>query len=147
LADYLDPARGGYLVDDAGRRGSLAAGAAFVVAGDLNADPLDGDSTDGAIRQLLSHPLVDSATTPASRGGPEKSSQRAAANAAHQGNPAHDTADFGRVGHLRVDYVLPSKNLATVAAGVFWPASDEAGHALVRASDHRLVWLDVRGKP
>jgi hypothetical protein len=27
---------------------------------------------------------------------------------------------------------------------VFWPPPDAAGASLVEASDHRLVWVDVR---
>ena len=62
-----------------------------------------------------------------------------------QGDPALDTADFSErgPGNLRVDYVLPSRQLTIAAAGVYWPASDDPGYPLVQASDHRLVWVDV----
>jgi uncharacterized cupin superfamily protein len=39
--------------------------------------------------------------------------------------------------------LLPSANITVRSCGVFWPAADEAGHSLVNASDHRLVWLDI----
>ena len=59
VADYLTPAAGGYIHDDAGRYGGLPEGARFVVLGDMNADPSDGDSVDSAIRRLLDNPAVD----------------------------------------------------------------------------------------
>ena len=46
-------------------------------------------------------------------------------------------------GNLRVDYVLPSAGLKVTGAGVFWPVEGEPGAALIDASDHRLVWVDV----
>ena len=46
-------------------------------------------------------------------------------------------------GNLRVDYVLPSAGLEITGAGVFWPVEGEPGAALIGASDHRLVWVDV----
>jgi hypothetical protein len=47
-----------------------------------------------------------------------------------------------------VDYVLPSKNLRILDAGVFWPLSTDPLFRLVGVfpfptSDHRLVWVDV----
>ena len=75
-------------------------------------------------------------------------------NADHEGNPAFDTADFGESfvggpGNLRVDYVLPSKNLRIQDAAVFWPTTSDPLFPLVGtfpfpSSDHRLVWVDVR---
>ena len=145
-ADYVHLERSAYLYDDRGQRGGLPAGAKFVIAGDMNADPHDGDSTAGAILQLTRHPLIHAEPIPASRGGPEQSRLQGQVNLQHKGDPAHDTADFGagNVGNLRVDYVLVSRTLSPLACGVFWPASDEAGHALVKSSDHRLVWADVQ---
>ncbi len=51
-ADYLDPRRSSYIYDDAGAKGGLAPGDRFVIAGDLNADPVDGDSSSKAIRTV-----------------------------------------------------------------------------------------------
>ena len=147
FADYVEPSRSQYLYDDNGNRGGLRRGSHFVIAGDLNADPLDGASQDRAVRQLLDHPLIQSEPAPTSRGGLEASRLRAGPNQKHRGSPAHDTSDFGQTGNLRVDYVLPSRSLRVVRSGVFWPSSKEAGHDLVGASDHRLVWADVLVKP
>ncbi len=142
-ADYVEPARAGYLVDDRGQAGGLRSDARFVIAGDLNADPVDGDSAPGAIEQLLAHPLVDASMVPRSEGGIEAAT-RGAANASHRGDPAHDTGEFGeRVGNMRIDYLLPSRGISVREARVHWPRSDEPGHAEVLASDHRLVWIDI----
>jgi hypothetical protein len=43
-ADYITPGRSGYIYDDAGTFGGLKPGELFVIAGDQNSDPLDGDS-------------------------------------------------------------------------------------------------------
>ncbi|WP_409468914.1 endonuclease/exonuclease/phosphatase family protein [Streptomyces sp. HC307] len=142
-----------YLYDDKGVRGGLRPGARFVIAGDQNADPYDGDSYGDAIRQLLDHPAVNlPATPPSSAGGVEAARLQGGANTAHTGNPAYDTADFSDTapGNLRVDYVIPSKGLTPVSNGVFWPTSDDPLYRLVGSgwpvptSDHRLVWQDVR---
>ena len=118
-------------------------GAHFVIAGDLNADPVDGDSTNRAILQLLQHPRVQAEPIPTSRGGREKSVIDGEANAQHRGDASCDTGDFAdaRSGNLRIDYVLPSRSLKIVESGVFWPSSDDPAHPLVAASDHRLVWV------
>ena len=149
-ADYIDPERSGYIVDDRGERGGLASDADFVIAGDLNADPLDGDSYPGTIAQLLEHPLVSKHPLPRGDGGAEQARLQGGANASHRGDPAFDTADFNDdgPGNLRIDHVLPSRGLATTGAGVFWPTSDDPLFRLVGtfpfpSSDHRLVWVDV----
>lgn len=144
-ADYIDPQRSGYLVADDGRRGGLPEDGRFIIAGDLNADPVDGDSTKSAIQQLLAHRLINSSFQPTSRGATKKAEADGGANRQHQGPAEQDTTDFDdrNAGNLRLDYVLPSKNLKVLAGGVFWPSVGEPGHNLVQASDHRLVWLDV----
>ncbi len=147
-ADYIDPNKSAYLVDDQGRAGGLTRGAKFVIAGDLNADPHDGDAYPGAIAQLLEHPLIDSQTVPASSGGEQQSALQGGVNRRHQGAARHDTGDFPdedrSPGNLRMDYVLPSRTLIVTGAGVFWPSPEEPEFAWVDASDHRLVWIDVQ---
>jgi len=175
----------------------------FVVAGDLNADPLDGDRFDpdpvaftgrkkvdlavmvsrptfsitgarqrvsdgrgvadfygagvvldapNAAAQLVLHPQLWRERRDGSPGGVAAARRQGGANADHQGNPAADTADWadgpGGPGNLRVDYVLPSADLAVAGGGVLWPTPDEpllgVDLATVEAaSDHRLVWVDV----
>ncbi len=153
-ADYIGPgrARSQYIYDDAGRFGGLEPGAEFVIAGDLNSDPLDGDSIPGSAQQLIEHPLINTRVTPSSEGAVEQAALQGGANATHLSDPAFDTADFLDVpgpGNLRADYVLPRKNMQIAGAGVYWPLSDDPDFAPVGvfpfpSSDHRLVWIDVR---
>lgn len=149
-ADYILPARSGYIYDDNGVAGGLTPGEPFVIAGDQNSDPFDGDSIPGAIQQLLDHPQVNSKMTPSSQGAVEQSLLQGGANLAHVSDPAFDTADFadGTPGNLRADYVLPQKRMRIASAGVFWPLSSDPLFALVGvfpfpSSDHRLVWVDA----
>ncbi len=159
-ADYITPGRTSrYIYDDEGVRGGLRPGGLFVVAGDQNSDPLDGDSIRGSIQQLLDHPLVNTKVTPSSEGGPYWAEVQDALNDTHRSDPAYDTADFcdtavpppcSGPGNLRADYVLPRKNLRIVGAGVFWPDGGDPLRYLtgtgfpVPSSDHRLVWVDLR---
>ncbi|PSK91845.1 endonuclease/exonuclease/phosphatase family protein [Murinocardiopsis flavida] len=145
-ADYVRFGKSRYIYDDEGRRGGLKPGARFVVAGDLNADPLDGDGRPEGIRGLLESPRVTD-PRPASEGGPEAAERQGGANADHKGDPANDTADFGddpAPGNLRVDYVLPSRGTRVESGGVFWPTADDPLARLNAVSDHHMVWLDVR---
>ena len=144
-ADYVDPKRSAYIYDDSGTHGGLTDNAKFIIAGDLNADPVDGDSSDKAINQLLKHPMLDASCEPVSRGSTEAGKNQGGKNLQHKGNPASDTGDFNDkyTGNMRIDYVLPSTTLTVVGCGVFWPAADETGHDLIGVSDHRLVWLDI----
>jgi hypothetical protein len=148
-ADYITPGRAGYLYDDAGRRGGLPPGAKFVIAGDQNADPEDGDSTADAILQLLGHPLVQD-PRPSSAGAVEQTRLQGGINLTHSGPPSLDTADFAEPpGNLRVDYVLPRRSLTVLRSAVFWPTTDHPLFRLVGVfpfptSDHKLVWVDVK---
>lgn len=153
-ADYVGPEEDSrYIVDDRGRRGGLDEDAAFVILGDYNADPFDGDSTGNAILQFFDHPAIDFTLAPASFGGAEDSELEGGLNLLHAGSPALDTGDFNPAGpgNLRVDYVLPSKaGLDPVCGGVFWPSTGDETRRLVDdgfpvvSSDHHLVWLDLR---
>jgi len=152
-ADYIIPSHSGYIYDDEGNFGGLEPGAMFVIAGDQNSDPLDGDSIPGAAQQLIEHPLINTKVTPSSEGAVEQTALQDDNNLTHLSDPAFDTADFaeaifGGPGNLRADYVLPRKNLRILDAAVFWPASDDPLFSLVGtfpfpSSDHRLVWIDV----
>jgi hypothetical protein len=158
-ADYVTPGAGDYIYDDRGRRGGLKRGEHFVIAGDQNADPFDGDSTGDPIEQLLDNPRINTSVTPRSPGGPEQAALQGGANATHIGDPAFDTADFadGAPGNLRADYVLPDRRLEIENAFVFWPLSSDPLFPLVGvfdasllpdgngfpSSDHRLVAVDV----
>ncbi|MHC4989363.1 MAG: endonuclease/exonuclease/phosphatase family protein [Planctomycetota bacterium] len=155
-ADYIDtdPDRGAYIVDDAGVRGGLPPESLFVIVGDLNADPHDGDGVPGAAAQLLQHERVSNALTPGSPGGIEQATRQAGVNLDHRGAARFDTSDFNDAtgpGNLRIDYALPCRALTMVAAGVLWPRTTDASFGLVSGStsgrrvdfDHRLVWIDL----
>lgn len=127
-----------YLTDDLGQSGGLPSNAKFVVLGDLNADPKEGDSYNNAIMQLLTDPKINQEIAlgtliPSSNGGLDEGSGA---------DPENDTSFFG----LRIDYVLPSSNINGLSSGVFWPSENEDLYAIVtdrRASDHLLVWVDL----
>ena len=149
-ADYVSPGRSGYIYDDGGGTGGLKPGSSFVIAGDQNSDPLDGDSIPGSIQLLLEHPLVNTKLTPESPGAVQQNALQGGANLVHRSDPRFDTADFSDVapGNLRADYVLPRKNMQLVDAGVFWPLASDPLFRLVGTfpfptSDHRLVWVDT----
>lgn len=145
-AEYVSGNTVNWIRDDRGGTGGLPAGASFVIAGDLNADPKDGDSWPGAIAQLLEHRAINAACVPTSEGAVAAALEQGGSNDRHRGHPAGDTADFsdGEVGNLRVDYVLPSQDLEVTGCGVFWPAPDDDAAGLLEDFDHRLVWVDVR---
>lgn len=143
-SEYLSPGDRDWLCDDQGRCGGLAADARFVIAGDLNNDPVDGDGLHEAIVELLEHPRVLRYATPRSEGGAETAQAYAAKGIAHRGSPQHVTGDFGPgAGAMRLDYVLPSTGFGLKESGVFWPAHDNADAAIADGSDHHLVWVDL----
>jgi hypothetical protein len=160
-ADYISPGHtADYIYDDAGRSGGLHPGEQFVIAGDQNSDPLDGDSIPGSAQQLLEHPFVNAHHTPESAGAPEAALLQGGANTTHRSDPRFDTADFSDVapGNLRADYVLPRKSLRIVDSAVFWPVQADPLFRLTGVfnlvewgpvggfptSDHRLTWTQVR---
>ena len=117
--------------------------ARFVVIGNANLDPADGQGITSAMARFLANPAIQD-PKPASRGA------QIAANPTHKGDPALDTAEWdGEVpGNLRVSYVLPSADWQVTDAGVFWPAPDDPKAALLgddglAAGPHRLVWVDL----
>jgi 3-phytase len=149
LMDYVaGDSSGAYVVDDNGQTGPLATDASFVIAGDLNSDPIDGDGRAEAIRKLLEHPRLAKSPAAKSLGGVEASENSKGANLKHQADPATDTGDFNdrNPGNLRIDFVLPSANVKVLASGVYWPSKSQSAeaNALVSASDHRLVWVDLQ---
>lgn len=128
-ADYINGAN--YIYDDAefaaagdttptNPSGGFTGGEKFVILGDYNADPDEGDSTADAALQFTAEPLINT-IVPTGVGGPDPS----------------DTADF--VGGLRVDYALPSANLTASNAVVYWPNPE----GITSVSDHRLVRVEI----
>ncbi|MEP1587900.1 MAG: endonuclease/exonuclease/phosphatase family protein [Tateyamaria sp.] len=98
----------------------------FVIAGDANLDPVDGEGIKAAITNLLTLPALQD-TIP-------------------QGAAGTDTVDWQDPvpGDLRVDYVLPSVHWRVVDSGVLWPTPDDPmASTVATASRHRLVWVDL----
>lgn len=148
MADYISGGeRAEWIVDDKGQRGGLAPDERFIVFGDNNSDPADGDNSGATgIGQILDlKEICDSKPT----------SKGAVLAAQVEGSPEHknpdeqDTADFSepKPGNLRADYVLPSCNLPQADSGVFWPAEGEELSDLMGSdatSDHHLVWVRLK---
>ena len=117
----------------------------YVMAGNLNLDPNDGDGHRRAFYQLLADgSLQDPA--PSSLGGAEAAAQ-GPPNQGQVGKPDLETADWEEgegPGNLRVDYVLPSSEITVLGSGILWPASDrDFANIVTTASRHRLVWVDI----
>jgi len=115
------------LYDDNGVRGGYSQNEPYLIAGDMNAAPDAPPAYDGinAITQLLSLPNLQDPFAGVARNG---------------------TAQFGDRPPMRIDYLLPSKEIRILDQGVFWPKreEDQAGFELAeKASDHRLVWVDI----
>ncbi|MET1163124.1 MAG: endonuclease/exonuclease/phosphatase family protein, partial [Pseudoxanthomonas sp.] len=143
-SEYLSSGEKPWLCDDNGSCGGLASDARFVIAGDLNNDPVDGDGAHEAIVELLEHARVMRHATPRSEGGAEAANAYAAKGVVHRGSPAHVTGDFGpKVGAMRLDYVLPSTGFGLIGSGVFWPTADSEDAKIADGSDHHLVWVDL----
>ncbi len=99
----------------------------FVLAGDANVDPEAGAGDHGALRRLVGHPVLQD-PAPTGPGAP---------------TPGATTNWEGRRA-LRTDYLLPSRALRVTDAGVLWPAPGAPlAAAAAKASDHRLVWVDL----
>ncbi|MGR5231794.1 endonuclease/exonuclease/phosphatase family protein [Vibrio rotiferianus] len=143
-----------YFYDDAGNKGGLAEGAKFVMMGDQNLDPLDGDGFSEIMQAFHNDPLVNQDVMngelyPTSFGAAEHAVDK---NSTHP-IPNRITSTFG----LGVDYAMPSANLNVVDSGVYWAASYEEGRKLFNdarigkygngkdvSSDHRMIWIKAQ---
>ena len=166
-ADYVTPGtQARYIYDDEGRRGGLEPGALFVIAGDQNSDPLDGDSMPGRrSQQLLEHPRVNTTHHPGrARAAVEAAALQGGANADPPQRPARSTPPTSptarpatcapttccrgkQPANRRLGGVLAasrrircsgSRASSTPRTGAGPPAS-----AASLTSDHRLVWADL----
>lgn len=109
--------------------------APFILLGDANLDPMDGDGLRPGMTALLSDPALQDPRPQGSHGRTEP---------AHIGDTALDTALYKTIGGLRLDYILPSRALTVTAAGILWPpATDPLWPALIAASPHFPVWVDI----
>ena len=107
----------------------------FVLLGDANLDPSDGDGLPAGINALLTSPALQDPAPRGTHGRVEPD---------HAGDPGLDTVIYEDLGGLRLDYVLPSTGLIVSGAGVLWPKADDALMAdLIAASRHFPVWVDI----
>ena len=144
------------LTDDQGVGGGYRSSDPFVIVGDLNAAPLvegrrardrfASRSMTGR-RQSINCSSIRAFRTAGrsltSRGA-SITGRRRRISQDLRGSSERSTSVFGQ--GARIDYILPSKNLE-IAGGVFWPSPDEDPEGASwadDASDHRLVWLDIR---
>lgn len=118
----------------------------FILLGNGNIDPHDGDGITSAIDDLLHHPALQD-PRPTSAGAVYAAQEQGGANARHLGPPDLDTADWkdrDGPGNLRVDYVLPSADLKVERSWVFWPLPDDPFFERVTtASSRRPVVVEV----
>jgi endonuclease/exonuclease/phosphatase family metal-dependent hydrolase len=107
----------------------------FVLLGDGNLDPADGDGLREGIAGLLAHPTLQD---PAPKGQQDRT------DPGQMGDQRLDTVLYPDLGGLRLDYVLPSAGLTVTAAGVLWPVEgDPLLTDLAAASHHFPVWVDI----
>ena len=113
----------------------------FVLLGNLNVDPQDGDGDRAALTQIMQQ-----VTDPQPRSAGGTAAGASGVNAGQKGDPALDTGDWDDQtgpGNLRADYVLPQKGLTVTGAGVLWPQDGPLLQTVLTASRHRLVWVDL----
>lgn len=112
-ADYIEDSA--WIVDDDGKEGGLRRGCEFVILGNLGVDPVKGEKFREPITTVLGATRrINFDFVPVAPGG------------------SADTCAAG----LRVDYVLPAKDITVLGGGVQpWPDRGP--------SDHNPVWLDI----
>lgn len=107
----------------------------FVLLGQPNLDPQDGEGLADAISDLLASPSLQD-TKPRGSNPRKEPGQT--------GDPTLDTALYANLGGLRVEQILPSAGLNVSASGVMWPPdSDPMAAVLATASRHRPLWVDL----
>lgn len=112
----------------------------FILLGQANIDPVDGEGLKDGINGLLSDPRLQD-PAPMRPDGPLSDSP------GQMGDRRLDTVawDVPLPGHLRASYILPSAELTVIGSGVFWPpVGDPMAETVAKASRHRLVWVDLR---
>ena len=109
--------------------------APFVLLGQSNLDPQDGEGRRGAMQALLTHKALQD---------PEPRSTSGRVEPGHKGDPALDTALYDGIGGLRVEVILPASALKITSTGMLAPPdSDPMAATLTRAARHRPIWVEV----
>lgn len=99
----------------------------WVLMGKINIDPEIGEGRREALRAMLALTTDPAPRSPAGQmftadWGPDR-----------DGNPRKQ----------RVDYILPSRDLRVIDAGIVWPDTGDLARDAAVASRHRLVWMDI----
>ncbi len=98
----------------------------FVIIGDFNNDPTQGEGLKAPLNALLDDPRLTTAHVTGIRG-----------------TATVDWSDIG-LPPMRVSYILPDNGISITASGILWPPPDDPTHATIHsASRHRLVWADI----
>ena len=106
--------------------------APFVLMGQSNLDPVDGDGRHGAMAALMVLPTLQDL---------RPKGQDAHKDRGQKGDPAIDTAFYGKgVGGLRVDVILPTADITATAGVLSLPQQDPFAATLAAASRHWPVW-------
>jgi hypothetical protein len=116
----------------------LAPETGFVLLGDANLDSVDGEGRKTAIQSLLSDPRLQD--TMPKRPAPVRQ------GTGQKGNPRLDTVAWPEdgPGHLRVQYLLASRDMKIEKSGVHWPPEgSDAGKDASLAGPHRMIWADI----
>ena len=123
----------------AGRLREPAPSAPFIIMGQSNLDPVDGEGRRDAISALLTNPVLQDVE-------PRGTALRQDIN--QRGDAALDTAFYDKIGGLRVEVILPSADLKVTASGVLWPPEDDPlATRLKIASRHHPVWVEITPPP
>jgi 3-phytase len=121
--------------------------AKFMIVGDLNADPDDGDGLPGAIQQVLDHPSVIAVfgAGAGTKGNNGQYNTYLSGCGLDDGSIVQNpTQKF----QLQLDYLLPSTNLGEpLETFLFFPdfqTEREDFDLACRASDHRFAYTDIQ---
>ena len=107
----------------------------FILLGQSNLDPLDGQGRRAAMQALLSHKALQD---------PEPRGTSGRSDPGQTGDPALDTALYDGIGGLRVEVILPSASLNVSAAGMLSPPDgDQMAATLTTASRHWPIWVEI----
>ncbi len=104
--------------------------ARFAIMGNANLDPDRGERDRRAIIDLLADPRLQD---------PEPGWMDADRRRVETVSWPDETGP----GAMRVSYILPSRNLTVMDAGVLWPDDGALGESVDIAGPHRLIWVDI----
>lgn len=102
-----------------------------IIIGVANIDPIAGEGRKAALDALMRDPRL----------------QYLQPQNGQHNCPKHATVYWEQLADpcRHVSYILPSTDLSTQTSGVYWPnPATEGGADVQAASDHRLIWVDLK---